>query len=120
MSRVSERVLELDASPPVEDDREVRSLILAALERLRDGAPSLAMSYQAAAERGSQPTQRDGLAHSQTVPIGDGVFTSHYRSIPHLQRLYGDSRLSNSTLKSEVATGTPRPLRFTGPLNTKT
>ena len=35
MSRVSERVL--DASPPVEDDREVRSLIVAALERLRNG-----------------------------------------------------------------------------------
>ena len=36
-------------------------------------APSLAMSYHAAAERGSQPAQRDELAHSQTVPIGDGV-----------------------------------------------
>jgi len=34
---------------------------------------SLAMSYDVAAERGSQPAQRDELAHSQTVPIGDGV-----------------------------------------------
>ena len=38
------------------------------------------MTYDVAAERGSQPAQRDELAHSQTVPIGDGVlFTSHYR-----------------------------------------
>ena len=36
-------------------------------------APSLAMSTDVAAERGSQPAQRDELAHSQTVPIGDGV-----------------------------------------------
>ena len=83
MSRVSERVL--DASPPVGDDREVRSLILAALERLRPSrsevsprpaqrvAPSPAMSTDAAAERASQPAQRDELAHSQTVPIGDEV-----------------------------------------------
>ena len=36
-------------------------------------APSLAMSTDVAAERGSQPAQRDELAHSQTVPIGDEV-----------------------------------------------
>ena len=36
-------------------------------------APSLAMSNGVAAERGSQPAQRDELAHSHTVPIGDGV-----------------------------------------------
>ena len=36
-------------------------------------APSPAMSTDAAAERASQPAQRDELAHSQTVPIGDGV-----------------------------------------------
>ena len=81
MSRVSERVL--DASPVV--DRDVRSLLLAARACLENGqpgvsprlvprvAPSLAMSTDAAAERGSQPAQRDELAHSQTVPIGDGV-----------------------------------------------
>ena len=62
MSRVSERVL--DASPPVEDDREIRSLHV---------APSLAMSTDVAEERDSQPAQRDELAHSHTVPIGDGV-----------------------------------------------
>ena len=61
MSPVSERVL--DASPPVGDDREARSLILAALARLKDGqsgvsprlaqrvAPSPAMSTDAAEER---------------------------------------------------------------------
>ena len=31
------------------------------------------MSYNAAAERGSQPAQRDELAYSQFVPIGEGV-----------------------------------------------
>ena len=31
------------------------------------------MSNDVAAERGSQPAQRDELAHSHTVPIGDGV-----------------------------------------------
>ena len=36
-------------------------------------APSPAMSTDAAAERASQPAQRDELAHSQTVPIGDEV-----------------------------------------------
>ena len=51
MSRVSERVL--DASPPVEDDREIRSLHV---------APSLAMSTDVAEERDSQPAQRDELA----------------------------------------------------------
>ena len=35
MSPVSERVL--DASPPEGDDREVRSLVLAALACLKDG-----------------------------------------------------------------------------------
>ena len=78
MSRVSERVF--DASPPVGDDREVRSLTLAALERLKDGrsgvsprpaqhvAPSPAMSTDVAEERDSQPAQRDELAHSHIVP----------------------------------------------------
>ena len=80
MSRVSERVP--DASPPVGDDREVRSLILAALACLKDGrsgvslrpaqrvAPSasLAMSTDVAEERDSQPAQRDELAHSRIVP----------------------------------------------------
>ena len=36
-------------------------------------APSLAMSNDVAAERSSQPAQRDELAHSHTVPIGDGA-----------------------------------------------
>ena len=36
-------------------------------------APSLAMSTDAAAERASQPTHRDELAHSQGVLVGDGV-----------------------------------------------
>ena len=81
MSRVSERVL--DASPVV--DRDVRSLLLAARACLENGqpgvsprlvprvAPSLAMSTDAAAERGSQPAQRDELAHSHLVPICGGV-----------------------------------------------
>ena len=83
MSPVSERVL--DASPPVWDDREVRSLALAALARLQAGqsgvsprldqhaAPSLAMSAYAAEERDSQPAQRDELAHSRIVPTRGGV-----------------------------------------------
>ena len=83
MSRISERVL--DASPPKGDDREVRSLILAALACLKDGqsgvsprpaqrvAPSLAMSTDAAEERDSQPAQRDELAHSRIVPTRGGV-----------------------------------------------
>ena len=83
MSPVSERVL--DASPPVWDDREVRSLALAALARLQAGqsgvsprldqcdAPSLAMSTYAAEERDSQPAQRDELAHSRIVPTRGGV-----------------------------------------------
>ena len=83
ISRVSERVL--DASPPEGDDREVRSLILAALACLKDGqsgvspllaqrvAPSPAMSTDAAEERDSQPVQRDELAHSRTVPTRGGV-----------------------------------------------
>ena len=83
MSPVSERVL--DASPPVWEDREVRSLALAALACLKGVqsgvsprldqrvAPSLATSTDAAEERDSQPAQRDELAHSQTVPIGDEV-----------------------------------------------
>ena len=62
MSRVSERVL--DASPPVEDDREIRSLHV---------APSLAMSTDVAEERDSQPAQRDELAHSHIVPTRGGV-----------------------------------------------
>ena len=78
MSPVSERVL--DASPPERDDREVRSLVLAALACLTDAqsgvsprldqrvAPSLAMSTDAAEERDSQPAQRDELAHSRIVP----------------------------------------------------
>ena len=86
MSRVSERVL--DASPA--DDREVRSTA-PGRSRVRRAvprewpargltsagvpcvAPSLAMSTDAAAERGSQPAQRDELAHSHTVPICGGV-----------------------------------------------
>ena len=36
-------------------------------------APSLAMSKDAAAERGSQPAQRDEPAHSHTVSICGGV-----------------------------------------------
>ena len=83
MSPVSERVL--DASPPVWDDREVRSLALAALaclEGVQSGvsprldqraAPSLAMSTGAAEERDSQQAQRDELAHSRTVPTRGGV-----------------------------------------------
>ena len=83
MSGVSERVL--DASPPVGDDREARSLILAALACLKDGrsgvsprpaqrvAPSPAMSTDVAEERDSQPAQRDELAHSRTVPTRGGV-----------------------------------------------
>ena len=98
MSGVSERVL--DASPPVGDDREARSLILAALACLKDGrsgvsprpaqrvAPSPAMSTDVAEERDSQPAQRDELAHSQTVPIVDGGFYLSL-SIPHLQQLRG-------------------------------
>ena len=78
MSPVSERVL--DASPPVWEDREVRSLALAALACLKGVqsgvsprldqrvAPSLAMSTDAAEERDSQPAQRDELAHSRIVP----------------------------------------------------
>ena len=81
MSRVSERVL--DASPP--DDREVRSLLLAARACLRRGqsevlprldhhvAPSRAMSTDVAEERDSQPAQRDELAHSHIVPTRGGV-----------------------------------------------
>ena len=46
-------------------------------------APSLAMSYDIAAERGSQPVQRDALAHSQTVPIGDGVLPLTIDTSPH-------------------------------------
>ena len=46
-------------------------------------APSLAMSYDVAAERGSQPAQRDELAHSQTVPIGDGVLPLTIDTSPH-------------------------------------
>ena len=69
-----------DASPPVWDNREVRSLALAALARLQAGqsgvsprldqcdAPSLAMSTYAVEERDSQPAQRDELAHSRIVP----------------------------------------------------
>ena len=83
MSPVSERVL--DASPPGRDDREIRSLVLAALACLKDVqsgvsprldqrvAPSLAMSTDAAEERDSQPAQRDELAHSHTVPTRGGV-----------------------------------------------
>ena len=83
MSPVSERVL--DASPPEGDDREVRSLVLAALACLTDAqsgvsprldqrvAPSLAMSTDAAEERDSQPAQRDELAHSHIVPTRGGV-----------------------------------------------
>ena len=36
-------------------------------------APSLAMSNDVAAERGSQPAQRDELAHSRIVPTRGGV-----------------------------------------------
>ena len=83
MSPVSERVS--DASPPEWGDRAVRSLALEALALLQAGqsgassrldqrdAPSLAMSTRTAEERDSQPAQRDELAHSRTVPIGDGV-----------------------------------------------
>ena len=94
MSRVSERVL--DASPPEGDDREVRSLILAALACLKDGqsgvsprpaqrvAPSLAMSTDVAEERDSQPAQRDELAHSHIVPILVAGFHLP-RTVPHLR-----------------------------------
>ena len=83
MSRVSECVS--DASPPKRGDREVRSLVLAALACLQDGqsgvsprldqraAPSLAMSKGVAEERDSQPAQRDELAHSRIVPTRGGV-----------------------------------------------
>ena len=98
MSRVSERVL--DASPA--DDREVRSLLLAARACLENGqpevsprlvprvAPSLAMSTDAAAERGSQPAQRDELAHSCLVPIrggGSGLMPERpaHRRSSHIQ-----------------------------------
>ena len=81
MSRVSE--CDLVASPA--GDRDIRSLLLAARACLESGqpevsprlvprvAPSLAMSTDAAAERGSQPAQRDELAHSHLVPICGGV-----------------------------------------------
>ena len=80
MSHVSES--DVVASPPI---RPIRELLLHALGCMQDVqsevsprlgshvAPSLAMSNDVAAERGSQPAQRDELAHSQTVPIGDGV-----------------------------------------------
>ena len=89
MSPVSERVS--DASPPDWEGRVARSLALAAIARLQAGqsgvsprldqrvAPSLAMSTDAAAERGSQPAQRDELAHSHLVPILWRGFTSHKR-----------------------------------------
>ena len=66
-------------------ERPVRELLLCVYACVQDvqsevsprlgsrAAPSLAMSNDAAAERGSQPAQRDELAHSQTVPIGDEV-----------------------------------------------
>ena len=83
MSRVSER--DFVASPT--DVRPIRSILLHARACLESGqsvtevsprlasrvAPSLAMSTDAAAERGSQPAQRDELAHSHTVPICGGV-----------------------------------------------
>ena len=81
MSRVSER--DFVASPA--DDRPIRSILLHARACLESGqpevsprlvsrvAPSLAMSTDAAAERGSQPAQRDELTHSRTVPICGGV-----------------------------------------------
>ena len=65
-------------------DRPLRELLLCVYACVQDVqsevsprlgsrvAPSLAMSYDVAAERGSQPAQRDELAHWQTVPIGDG------------------------------------------------
>ena len=80
MSPVSER--DLVASP---SDRPLRELLVHVLTCVQDVqpevsprlgsrvAPSLAMSNDVAAERGSQPAQRDELAHSQTVPIGDEV-----------------------------------------------
>ena len=83
MSRVSERVS--GASPPEWGDRAVRSLALEALALLQASqsgassrldqrdAPSLAMSTRTAEERDSQPAQRDELAHSHTVHIGDEV-----------------------------------------------
>ena len=66
-------------------ERPVRELLLCVYACVQDvqsevsprlgsrAAPSLAMSNDVAAERGSQPAQRDELAHSHTVPIGDGV-----------------------------------------------
>ena len=88
MSRVSER----DFVAPPADDRTIRSLLLRARACLESEwpaiggfslelsprlasrvAPSLAMSTDAAAERGSQPAQRDELAHSHLVPICGGV-----------------------------------------------
>ena len=46
-------------------------------------APSLAMSNDAAAERGSQPAQRDELAHSHLVPMFVAGFHLP-RTLPHL------------------------------------
>ena len=81
-SPVSERERDVVASPI--DDRPIRSLLLRARACIEYGqsegsprlvprvAPSLAMSTDAAAERGSQPAQRDELAHSHTVPICGG------------------------------------------------
>ena len=66
-------------------DRPLRELLLHVLTCVQDVqpevslrlgsrvAPSLAMSNDVAAERGSQPAQRDELAHSHTVPIDDGI-----------------------------------------------
>ena len=79
-----------DSVAPPPSDRPVRDLLLHIYACMRDVdvrpevsprpdprvAPSLAMSNDAAAERGSQPAQRDELAHSHTVPIGDGVHLS--------------------------------------------
>ena len=70
------------APPP---ERPIRAILLRALACIENGqsevsprpvprvAPSLAMSKDAAAERGSQPAQRDELTHSRTVPICGGV-----------------------------------------------
>ena len=82
-SRVSGR----DSVAPPPSDRPVRDLLQFIYACTRDAnvrpgvsprpgsrvAPSLAMSHDATAERDSQPAQRDELAHSPTVPIGDGV-----------------------------------------------
>ena len=66
-------------------DRPLRELLLCVYACVQDVqsevsprlgsrvAPSLAMSNGVAAERGSQPAQRDELAHSHTVPIDDGI-----------------------------------------------